>query len=57
MASHEKIKEAILKVAGNPSSGSIKDLADEFARAIVALDNPPVQRAKETRVSRSEETR
>lgn len=57
MASHEKIKEAILKVAGNPSSGSIKDLADEFARAIVALDNPPTQRAKETRVSRSEETR
>lgn len=57
MASEAQVKAAILKVAGNPTSGVIKDLADEFARAIVALDNPPTQRAKETRVSRSEETR
>jgi hypothetical protein len=57
MATEAQVKAAILKVAGNPTSGVIKDLAEEFARAIVALDNPPVQRAKEVRVSRSEETR
>lgn len=53
MATEEQIKKAILKVAGDPESGAIKDLADELARAIVELDTP----AKETRVVTSKETR
>lgn len=40
MASKEQIKEAILKVAGNPTTGVIADLADAWAKAIYDLDNP-----------------
>ena len=54
MASADEIKKAILKVAGNPSSGVIAELVDEFARAIVALDDEPT---KETRVIVASEKR
>lgn len=54
MADHEAIKREILRIAGNPSAGAIKDLADEWARAIVALDVEPT---KETRVMKAAETR
>jgi hypothetical protein len=54
MASHAEIKKEILRVAGNPSSGVIAELADEWARAIVALDVEPT---KETRVIKVAETR
>jgi hypothetical protein len=54
MADKETIKREILRIAGNPESGAIKDLADEWARAIVALDEEPT---KETRVMRAAETR
>ena len=54
MADKETIKRTILKTAGNPSSGAIKDLADEWARAIVALDEEPT---KETRVVKASEKR
>jgi hypothetical protein len=47
MADKETIKREILRIAGNPSAGAIKDLADEWASAIVALDEEPT---KETRV-------
>jgi hypothetical protein len=47
MSSQAEIKQAILKVAGNPESGPIKDLADAMARAIVELDAEP---ARESRV-------
>ncbi len=57
MASVEQVREAILKVAGNPDSGSVKALADEMARAVVALDAPAVQPSKEKRVTHSAETR
>jgi hypothetical protein len=57
MATHEQIKQTILRVAGNPVSGVVKDLADEWARQIVELDNPPVQRSKEKRVMESSEIR
>jgi len=57
MASQEQIREAILKVAGNPDSGPVKALADEMARAVVALDEPPAQPSKEKRVTHSAETR
>ena len=54
MADKETIKRTILKIAGNPSAGAIKELADEWARAIVALDEEPT---KETRVMRAAERR
>lgn len=54
MADAEAIKRTILKIAGNPTAGVIKDLADEWARAIVALDVEPT---KETRVIKAAETR
>ena len=54
MADKETIKRTILKVAGNPSSGPIRELAEEWARAIVALDEEPT---KETRVLKAAEKR
>jgi hypothetical protein len=54
MADKETIKRTILKIAGNPSSGPVKELAEEWARAIVALDEEPT---KETRVMKAAETR
>lgn len=50
MASVEQVREAILRVAGNPDSGPIRDLADEMARAVVELDHPAHQGDKEKRV-------
>jgi len=60
MATEAEIKKAILRVAGNPSVGSIVSLADEMAAAIVALDEVPVRGKKaspETRVFGPAETR
>ena len=54
MADKETIKRTILKIAGHPESGPIKELADEWARAIVALDEEPT---KETRVMKVAEKR
>jgi hypothetical protein len=54
MADKETIKRTILKIAGNPTSGPVKELADEWARAIVALDEEPT---KETRVLKVAEKR
>jgi hypothetical protein len=54
MADKEAIKREILRIAGNPSAGSIAELAEEWARAIVALDDEPT---KETRVMKAAETR
>jgi len=53
MATEEQIRKAIMKVAGDPESGVIADLADDIARAIVELDTP----AKEVRVVIAKETR
>jgi hypothetical protein len=41
MATKAQIKEVILRIAGNPSSGSIASLADKWATAIAELDNTP----------------
>jgi len=60
MANKDEIRRTILKVAGNPENGVIKDLADEMARAIVALDEPEVKAydpVKETRVVKASEKR
>lgn len=54
MTSESEVKRAILKVAGNPDTGVIRDLADEMARAIVALDAEPT---KEIRVMKAAEKR
>jgi len=53
MATKEQIITAILEVAGNPAVGEIKDLAEAFADAVVAIDTP----AKEVRVLEAKETR
>ena len=57
MATEAEIKKAILKVAGNPESGPIKEWAPIIAKAIAELDTPPLQPAKEKRVITAEETR
>jgi hypothetical protein len=59
MANKADIKAAILDVAGNPSSGAIADLADDFAEAVFRLDNPvaALSTEKETRVTKPTETR
>ena len=54
MATGEQIKRAILKVAGNPSSGVIPALVDEMVAAIVALDD---EATRETRVIKAAELR
>jgi hypothetical protein len=53
MATVEQIKATILRVAGNPQSGAIAALADEWAKEIANLDSP----AKEIRVIKPGETR
>lgn len=58
MASREEIKRTILKVAGDPETGVIRDLADEWADAIAGLDETKEDRlAKETRVTKPSEIR
>lgn len=60
MANEKQIEEAILKVAGNPSSGSIKALAPMMAQAIADLDQPKREKQKphrEVRVEGPLETR
>jgi hypothetical protein len=51
MATKEQIVAAILEVAGNP--GQVRDLAEAFADAVVAIDTP----VKEVRVVEVKETR
>jgi hypothetical protein len=53
MASKADIREAILRVAGYPVSGSIASLADEMADAVLALDAPAETPKKVTAVKGS----
>jgi len=66
MATRAEIKKVILDVAGNPESGPVKQLADRWADAIVAIDAPApapkvaredVEPIKETRVLKAAEKR
>jgi hypothetical protein len=58
MATKDEIKTALLRAAGNPSTGIIRDLADDFAQAVWELDNTnSINPAKEVRVIDSKETR
>jgi hypothetical protein len=55
-----KVKEAILKVAGNPTSGVIADLADDLAQAIIDIEKPEIKNynpVQETRIVEIKETR
>lgn len=45
MATAKDIEKVILKVAGNPSSGVVKDLAPVWAEEIAQLDAPKIKRA------------
>jgi hypothetical protein len=58
MATKDEIKAVLLKAAGNPSTGIIRDLADDFAQAVWELDNKNANNpAKEVRVVDAKETR
>jgi hypothetical protein len=57
MASYHEIKATILKVAGNPTSGIIAQLADEWAKEIEKLDSASQRSEKETRVTKPAEIR
>jgi hypothetical protein len=57
MATKQEIKDAILKAAGNPSVGVIAEMADEFAEAVLGLEENSSAPAKETRVVESKEIR
>jgi hypothetical protein len=57
MANYEEIKATILKVAGNPTSGIIAQLADEWAKEIEKLDSASQRSEKETRVTKPAEIR
>jgi len=56
----EQVKQAILKVAGNPESGAIYELADDMADSILEIDQPEVKNfnpVKETRVIEAKDPR
>lgn len=57
MSTKQEIKAAILRAAGNPESGIIADMADEFAEAVLALEEKSSAPAKEVRVVESKEIR
>lgn len=57
MATVNDIKKTILKVAGNPVSGSIAALAAQMAEEIHKLDQPDATRGKQKRVVKSMEIR
>lgn len=60
MATEHEIKQVILRVAGNPSSGAIKELAPVLAKAIAELDEDSRKAKKperEVRVIDAPETR
>lgn len=61
MATKNEIRDAILRVAGNPVSGPIAALADAMADAVVELDSADtpkrVKPAKGTAEQREKETR
>lgn len=45
MSTAKEIERIILKIAGNPQSGAIADLAPVWAQAIAELDEPKIKRA------------
>jgi hypothetical protein len=57
MATKQEIKEAILKAAGNPSVGVIAEMADQFAEAVLGLEEKSSTPAKEVRVVEPKEIR
>jgi hypothetical protein len=55
MANLEQIKDAILKAAGRPDTGVVRDNVDTWAQAVWELDNEV--KPKEVRVIEAKETR
>jgi hypothetical protein len=55
--SKAEIKKVILDIAGNPESGVVFELADDWAQAISDLISPPGGSEKETRVIKPSELR
>ncbi len=52
MATKDEIKKALLRVAGDPVSGSIPALVDEMADAVLALDNASAETPKKVKPAR-----
>jgi hypothetical protein len=61
MMNKEQVKSALLKSAGNPSSGIIVEYADKMAEAIMLLSEPnevkKFEPVKETRIIPPAESR
>ena len=60
MMNKDQVKDVILRTAGYPESGAIKDIADALADAIIKIDEPEIKKyepVKETRVVGSNEVR
>jgi hypothetical protein len=57
MADVKSIEAAILRVAGNPASGPIRELARKMAEEVAALDGKPEETVKAKRVLDERETR
>jgi hypothetical protein len=59
MATKQEIKNVIMKTAGDPETGVIKDFADELAEAIVKLISGEAQKnsADSSESSATKETR
>jgi hypothetical protein len=63
MANKDQIKKTILDLAGNPSSGVVAELADQWAEAIERLDSiqpdysAALRSEKEIRVTKPTELR
>ncbi len=57
MLDKSEVKAAILEVAGNPTSGIIADLAEDFAEVVVRLSSSAaaLSAEKETRVTKPAE--
>lgn len=53
----DEIKKVLLEVAGNPTAGAVKEVADAQAEALERKLSPKPAKAKETRIMESEETR
>lgn len=57
MADRDEILKTILRVAGNPTSGALAELAGDMADEIAKLDEPSATRGKQKRVVNPVETR
>jgi hypothetical protein len=57
VATKEEIKKAILKAAGDPDTGVVKENVDAWAEAVFSLVNESSVPDKEVRIIEARETR